>query len=81
MLNTTVAQSDAMGALPTLFAAVEDLPGGAYIGPDGPGEFRGHPQLVAPNGRARDQEDAARLWEVSEELTGVRYAWEVAAAR
>ena len=73
VLNTTVAQSDAMGALPTLYAATEDLPGGAYIGPDGLGEFRGHPQVVAPNGRARDPEVAARLWEVSEELTGVRY--------
>ena len=75
VLNTTVAQSDAMGALPTLYAATQDLPGGAYIGPDGPGEFRGHPQVVAPNGRARDPETAARLWEVSEELTGVRYAF------
>ena len=73
VLNTTVAQSDAKGALPTLYAAVEDLPGGAYIGPDGPGEFRGSPQPVAPNGRARDEQVAARLWEVSEELTGVRY--------
>ena len=78
-LNTVVAQSDAMGALPTLFAAVEDVPGGAYVGPDGMGEFRGHPTLVAPNGRARDEEDAERLWEVSEELTGVSYAWEAAA--
>jgi NAD(P)-dependent dehydrogenase (short-subunit alcohol dehydrogenase family) len=79
-LNTTIAQSDAMGALPTLFAATEDVPGGAYAGPDGPGEFRGHPTLVAPNGRARDEEDARRLWEISEELTGVRYDWQAAKA-
>ncbi len=79
-LNTTIAQSGAMGALPTLYAATEDLAGGAYVGPDGAGEFRGHPTLVAPNGRARDEEDARRLWEISEELTGVRYDWQAAAA-
>jgi NAD(P)-dependent dehydrogenase (short-subunit alcohol dehydrogenase family) len=78
-LNTTIAQSDAMGALPTLYAATEDVPGGAYAGPSGPGEFRGHPTLVAPNGRARDEDDARRLWEVSEELTGVHYDWTGAA--
>ena len=73
VLNTVVAQSGAMGALPTLYAATADIPGGAYAGPDGPGEFRGHPQLVAPNARARDEETARRLWERSEELTGVRF--------
>lgn len=74
VLNATVAQSDAMGALPTLYAATADLPGGAYVGPDGIGEFRGQPQITVPTSRARDPEAAARLWEISEELTGVRYA-------
>jgi NAD(P)-dependent dehydrogenase (short-subunit alcohol dehydrogenase family) len=74
VLNKTIAQSDAQGALPTLYAAtMPDLPGGAYVGPDGPGEFRGHPKLTMPNDRARDPDAARRLWEVSEELTGVRY--------
>jgi NAD(P)-dependent dehydrogenase (short-subunit alcohol dehydrogenase family) len=81
VLNAVLAQSDAMGALPTLYAAtVPDLPGGAYVGPDGPGEFRGHPRLTAPNGRARDPEVARRLWEVSEELTGVAYDFAAASA-
>ena len=75
VLNATVAQSDAMGALPTLYAATADLPGGAYVGPDGIGEFRGQPQITVPTSRARDPEAAARLWEISEELTGVRYAF------
>ena len=35
------------------------------------GEQRGHPQPVQPSGAARDEAVAARLWEVSEELTGV----------
>jgi NAD(P)-dependent dehydrogenase (short-subunit alcohol dehydrogenase family) len=78
--NTLIAQSDAMGALPQLYAATEDLPGGAYVGPDGLGEQRGHPTLVAPNGRARDEDAARRLWEISEELTGVRYDWQAAKA-
>ena len=41
-----------------------------YIGPDGPSEQRGHPTIVQPNGRARDEDTARRLWQVSEELTG-----------
>jgi NAD(P)-dependent dehydrogenase (short-subunit alcohol dehydrogenase family) len=36
--------------------------------------LRAHPRLVTPNGAARDERVAARLWEVSEELTGVRFA-------
>ena len=73
-LNKTVAQSAEAGALPTLYAAtVDDIPGGAYVGPDGPGEWRGSPQITAPAGRALKQDDARRLWEVSEELTGVRF--------
>ena len=66
-----VAQSDEMGALPTLYAATEPgLEGGTYVGPDGTGEQRGHPTIVQPNGRARDEDTARRLWQVSEELTG-----------
>jgi NAD(P)-dependent dehydrogenase (short-subunit alcohol dehydrogenase family) len=70
--NAVVAQSDEMGALPTLYAATEPgLDGGVYIGPDGRGEQRGHPTIVQPNAAARDPETARRLWDVSEELTAV----------
>jgi NAD(P)-dependent dehydrogenase (short-subunit alcohol dehydrogenase family) len=73
--NAVIAQSDEMGALPTLFAATQPgLDGGMYIGPDGPGEQRGYPKVVQPNNAARDEETARRLWEVSEELTGVNVA-------
>jgi len=69
--TAVMAQSDEMGALPTLFAATEPgLEGGTYVGPDGPSEQRGHPTIVVPNGRARDEDTARRLWQVSEELTG-----------
>ncbi len=73
-LASGIAQSDERGALPTLYAAtVPGLPSGSYVGPDGPMETRGYPRLVGTSGRARDQETARRLWEVSEDLTGVRY--------
>jgi NAD(P)-dependent dehydrogenase (short-subunit alcohol dehydrogenase family) len=71
--NLVLAQSAAMGALPTLYAATEDVPGAAYAGPGGLLEQRGHPQLVNMSGAAKDPEAASRLWEASEELTGVRY--------
>jgi len=76
VLNRVVAQDADHGALPTLYAAtVAGLPGGSYVGPDGRGELRGAPALVSMSGRASDPETARKLWEVSEELTGVTYAF------
>jgi NAD(P)-dependent dehydrogenase (short-subunit alcohol dehydrogenase family) len=70
--NTVIAQDDEMGALPVLYAATEPgLEGGTYVGPDGVAEQRGHPKIVEPSKSARDARTARRLWEVSEELTGV----------
>ena len=77
--NHVFAQSAEMGALPTLFAATQDIPGGSYVGPDGLLEQRGHPHLVGMSGAARNEESARRLWDVSEELTGVTF--DFAAAR
>jgi NAD(P)-dependent dehydrogenase (short-subunit alcohol dehydrogenase family) len=71
--NRVLAQSEEMGALPTLFAATQDLPGNTYVGPDSLGEQRGHPKVVGRSGAARDDETARRLWELSEELTGVAF--------
>ena len=74
LLNRLVGQSEERGALPTLYAATSpDVRGGGYFGPDGPFEGRGHPRPVGRSGAARDEDAARRLWEVSEELTGVRY--------
>jgi NAD(P)-dependent dehydrogenase (short-subunit alcohol dehydrogenase family) len=76
LTNRLIAQGADQGALPALYAAtVTDVPGGSYIGPDGFLEARGHPHLVTAAGKAYDPEVAARLWEVSEALTGVRYTW------
>jgi NAD(P)-dependent dehydrogenase (short-subunit alcohol dehydrogenase family) len=72
--NKSLAQSSAMGALPTLYAvAAPGVRGGDYFGPDGPGEMWGHPRRVGSSRRSRDLETASRLWEVSEKLTGVRF--------
>jgi len=72
--NLVVAQSAEMGALPILYAATEPgLEGGIYVGPDGVGEFRGHPKIVRASRAARDEDVAARLWSVCEELTGVTF--------
>ena len=57
------------GALPTLYAATQDVPGAGYIGPDGPGHLRGYPAIGTPSKRARDPELARRLWDVSARLT------------
>jgi NAD(P)-dependent dehydrogenase (short-subunit alcohol dehydrogenase family) len=72
--NKVWAQSAEMGALPTLYAATEPgLESGTFVGPDGFMEQRGHPKPVSPSGAARDEQVARRLWEVSEQLTGVRF--------
>jgi NAD(P)-dependent dehydrogenase (short-subunit alcohol dehydrogenase family) len=69
-----VAQSAAMGALPTLRAATDpDARGGEYYGPDGFLETRGRPVLVQSSSRSHDVDVQQRLWSVSEELTGVTY--------
>jgi NAD(P)-dependent dehydrogenase (short-subunit alcohol dehydrogenase family) len=72
--NALLAQTPAMGALPTLYAAVHpDLPNGSYIGPSGILEQRGYPKIVRSTRAARDPETARALWELSERLTGVKY--------
>lgn len=72
--NRLFAQSADMGALPSLYAAtMPGLPGGSYWGPDGFQQQRGYPKRVGSNAASRDQETAARLWDVSERLTGVTY--------
>jgi NAD(P)-dependent dehydrogenase (short-subunit alcohol dehydrogenase family) len=68
-----IAQGAAMGALPLLYAATHpDVEGGQLIGPDGRTELKGYPTVVEPLDAARDRQLAKRLWEVSEELTGLK---------
>jgi NAD(P)-dependent dehydrogenase (short-subunit alcohol dehydrogenase family) len=67
-------QSADMGALPTLRAATDPgVLGGQYFGPDGFGEQRGHPVVVASSRVSHDVAAQKRLWTVSEQLTGVTF--------
>ena len=67
-----VFNSPAQGAWPTLMAATSDeIEGGDYTGPARFGETSGRAQKVSSTDRARDPELAARLWDVSVEMTGV----------
>jgi NAD(P)-dependent dehydrogenase (short-subunit alcohol dehydrogenase family) len=67
-------QSAAMGALPTIRAAVDpNAKGGDYYGPGGFMEQRGYPVLVGSSKASHNTADAQKLWQVSEELTGVHY--------
>jgi NAD(P)-dependent dehydrogenase (short-subunit alcohol dehydrogenase family) len=78
--NRLIAQSAEMGALPTLFAAtVPEIPGGTFIGPDGFMEQRGYPHVVSATSKAYDEDVWRRLWDVSEQLTGVHYDFGVRA--
>ena len=73
-LLAKMAQSAAMGALPTLRAAVDpQAQGGDYYGPDGFQEQRGYPVKVPSNEASHNVADAQKLWQVSEQLTGVSY--------
>jgi NAD(P)-dependent dehydrogenase (short-subunit alcohol dehydrogenase family) len=71
--NVLIAQSAEAGAMPTLYAATQDLPGDTYVGPGGIGEVRGAPKVVDCLPAAKDAATAAKLWALSEELTGVEF--------
>jgi hypothetical protein len=67
-----------MGALPALRAATDpSAQGGDYFGPRRYGLRRGfltgYPAAVESSERSHDAADQARLWQVSEQLTGVSY--------
>lgn len=72
-----IVQSAEIGALPQLRAAVDPhVKGGEYFGPQGFGEITGFPVMVKTNKASQNTEDAKKLWEVSEKLTGIKYTFE-----
>lgn len=74
-MNPIFAMKAWQGALPTLYAATaEDVEGGQYFGPGGFMEMRGYPKRVRSSASSRDRAVAARLWDVSEDLSGVSFA-------
>jgi NAD(P)-dependent dehydrogenase (short-subunit alcohol dehydrogenase family) len=79
MINFWAVQNARMGALPALRAdGSVAARGGEYYGPHRYGLRRrfytGYPAVVNSSARSHDQADQARLWQVSEQLTGVSYA-------
>lgn len=74
LANKLVAQSGEMGALPSLYAATaEDVEQGAFFGPGGLFKLHGFPSPDSPRGKLVNDEVAARLWKVSESLTGLKF--------
>ena len=72
--NRFVAQSADMGALPELYAATSaDVAPGGFYGPDGLGGLHGHPKVAGSMRKSKDEEVAGKLWDLSEELTGIHY--------
>jgi hypothetical protein len=71
--NRVVATSAEFGSRPTVHAAVEDIPGDSYIGPTGFQGLRGAPGPNKRSAESKDAEAALRLWEISEERTGVTW--------
>ena len=71
--NAVLGQDPDIGALPMLYAATADLPGGAYVEPGGFMNMRGHPTVGRSNDASYDRGDARRLWEYSTEATDVAF--------
>ncbi|MEU3737720.1 oxidoreductase [Streptomyces sp. NPDC032198] len=77
--NPLFAQRPADGALPQLYAATDpEVESGQFIGPGGLAELRGAPTRVQLAPVAADTETGRRLWELSEQLTDVRFAFPAA---
>ncbi len=68
-----VGQPAEMGAWPSLMAATAPLPGSTYVGPMNAGQLAGPPRIVSSTKLSRDTEAQRRMWEVSEEATGISY--------
>ena len=74
-MNQFFAMKQEQGALPTLRAAIDEkVDSGDYFGPDGWQEWRGFPVKVSTNELAKDETIAKKLWNVSEELTKVKFS-------
>ncbi len=75
-LMSPFIQEKEMGALPEIRAAVDpNVKGGEYYGPGGFNEMKGFPVLVQSNAASHNLEDAKKLWEISEKLTGVKFVF------
>jgi hypothetical protein len=73
LLVRLLAQRPQQGALPVLYAATADLPGGAFTGPEHALHMRGGAEQIGRSRQAKDPVLARRLWDASERLTGVGF--------
>lgn len=73
LVGRLTGQPATAGALPLLMAATADLPGSTYVGPSGPGEWRGRPRVVTAARAAYDPDAQRALWALSEQVTGIDY--------
>jgi NAD(P)-dependent dehydrogenase (short-subunit alcohol dehydrogenase family) len=74
MISKISGQSPSKGYLPILYASTsEQIQGGEYIGPDGFKHARGYPEKQGSSEASHNEEDAKKLWERSEELTGLKF--------
>lgn len=75
-----LGQQPSVGALPTLMAAIPpNVERNDYFGPSGFIELRGFPVKAESSQSAKDSHLAERHWNVSEEMTGVKFGWPVQA--
>ncbi len=75
VFNTLLAMTPSMGSLGIMRAATDrTLDNGDYVGPTKMGGFRGFPILLTSSENSYMQKDAKKLWEMSEQLTSVKYA-------
>ena len=73
-LGNAIAQTVQIGTLPTLRAATDlGAKSNDYFGPSGFMEIRGNPVIVKSNARSHDEKAAKRLWNLSEEMTGIKF--------
>ena len=69
-----ITQDGEHGALPTLYAATQDIPGGSHVGPDGLIHTKGYPEVSKPSKLSRNADLARRLWDASASLTRTDFA-------
>jgi NAD(P)-dependent dehydrogenase (short-subunit alcohol dehydrogenase family) len=69
LLLAPITQDGQHGALPTLYAATQDIPGGSYAGPDGLIHTKGYPEVAKPSKASRNADLAKSLWAASARLT------------
>ena len=75
LANRLIAQSGEMGALPSLYAATaDDVKQGSFYGPSGKLRLKGWPTLEKPDPKRVTPEAARKLWELSEDLTGIKFS-------